>query len=124
MRRAAGAADAVLGGGAGRDHGTGQRSDAYEQDEVAAVCRTAGKSDEGNHAGRGSAVGRSGEREAGRSGGGVGMGRGSRRMAGAREAGSRNGRVPMMMIRWKASPCSMMCRMQDARNLKQGCADL
>ena len=34
----------------------------------------------------------------------------------------RNGRVPMMMIRWKASPCSMMCRMQDAR--KEGCADL
>jgi hypothetical protein len=46
---------------------------------------------QGNHAGRGSAVGRSAEREAGRSGGGVGMGRGSRRMAGAREAGSRNG---------------------------------
>jgi len=36
-------------------------------------------------------VGRSAEREAGRSGGGVGMGRGSRRMAGAREAGSRSG---------------------------------
>ena len=35
------AADAVLGGGAGRDHGTGQRSDAYELDEVAAACRTA-----------------------------------------------------------------------------------
>ena len=71
------AADAVLrgsagaAGGAGRDHSTGQRSDAYEQDEVAAVCRTAGKSD-GSRESRW--AGQCGGAERGERGGAVGRG--------------------------------------------------
>jgi hypothetical protein len=57
--------------GAGRDHSTGQRSDAYEQDEVAAVCRTAGKSD-GSRESRW--AGQCGGAERGERGGAVGRG--------------------------------------------------